>query len=52
MRNRTCENELPSLGEAMAFAVDVTGCREAGLSDGRRRWLVESGRWQSPFPGV
>jgi hypothetical protein len=44
--------ELVVLGAETAGAVDIATCRAAGLTVSRVRWLVESGRWQSPFPRV
>jgi hypothetical protein len=43
---------LTSLGEDTAGAVSLRECREADLSDAQTRWLVETGRWQSPYPRV
>jgi hypothetical protein len=44
--------DLIGLGELSAGAVHVDTCRIAGMSD-RRLWqLVQTGRWQSPFPRV
>lgn len=43
---------LAALGAATAGAVHLNGCRAAGLTDEQIGWLVESGRWQSPFPRV
>jgi hypothetical protein len=43
----------PSLAAAAGAAGGVVGleqCRAAGLTDEQLAWLVESGRWQSPFP--
>jgi hypothetical protein len=40
------------LGAASEGAVDVATCRAAGISDDRLWWLVQSGRWQSPYPRV
>jgi hypothetical protein len=43
---------LLTLGAASAGAVHLDECRTAGISRRRARLLVESGRWQSPFPRV
>ncbi|HVW81335.1 MAG TPA: hypothetical protein VHB69_10405 [Mycobacteriales bacterium] len=43
---------LVSLGQESAGAVDLYTCRVVGLTDDRIRWLVESGRWQSPLPRI
>jgi hypothetical protein len=43
---------FPTLGSDTAGAVDLTAALAAGLTDDRLRWLVMSGRWQSPFPRV
>jgi hypothetical protein len=43
---------FPTLGRDTAGAVDLTAARVAGLTDDRLRWLVMSGRWQSPYPRV
>jgi hypothetical protein len=40
----------PPLGDDTAGAVGATTCRLAGLSADRLRWLLETGRWQLPFP--
>lgn len=40
------------LGAETAGAVDIETCRAAGLTVAQTKWLVESGRWQSPFPRV
>ena len=41
-----------NLGADRAGAIDLYECRRAGLSDQRVHWLVDTGRWQSPFPRV
>ena len=41
-----------NLGADSAGAIDLYECRRAGLSDQRVHWLVDTGRWQSPFPRV
>jgi very-short-patch-repair endonuclease len=41
-----------ALGSATAGAVSLAMCRAAGLSEDRVKWLIESGRWQSPLPRV
>jgi hypothetical protein len=41
-----------TLGEDTAGAVEVAACRTAGISDRRLHQLVQTGRWQSPFPRV
>jgi hypothetical protein len=41
---------LIPLGEATAGAVHIDECRAAGVSDRRLYQLVQTGRWQSPFP--
>jgi hypothetical protein len=41
-----------NLGTATAGAVSVAECHAAGLNDRQLHWLVESGRWQTPFPRV
>jgi hypothetical protein len=43
---------LLDLGHATAGAVHLNDCRAAGMRDDRIRSLVESGRWQSPYPRV
>jgi hypothetical protein len=40
------------LGAETAWAVDHATCLAAGLSDRRLHQLVQTGRWQSPFPRV
>ena len=44
--------QLLELGTATAGAVGVAECHAAGLNDRQLHWLVESGRWQTPFPRV
>jgi hypothetical protein len=44
------DSALTNLSADSAGAVDIYACRSAGMSDQRVQWLVESGRWQSPFP--
>jgi hypothetical protein len=43
---------LARLGHETGGAVDLATYRRAGLTDERVRWLVNSGRWQAPFPRV
>lgn len=50
MLNPLRDANLRHLGADTAGAVDIYTCRDAGLSDERVEWLVETGRWQSPFP--
>lgn len=40
------------LGTDAAGAVGLTACRAAGLQDRQVEYLVDSGRWQSPYPRV
>jgi hypothetical protein len=41
-----------ALGNATAGAVDIESCRAMGISNDRLKWLLGSGRWQSPLPRV
>jgi hypothetical protein len=50
MLNPLRDPHLAGLGADSGGAVDIYACRAAGLSDQRVQWLVETGRWQSPFP--
>lgn len=43
---------LLTLGADTAGAVHLDQCRAAGMSDRKVHQLVNSGRWQSPFPRV
>jgi hypothetical protein len=43
---------IRGLVEATSGVVSLDECRQAGLADEQVWWLVESGRWQSPFPRV
>lgn len=52
MLNPTRDAEYLTLGEDTAGAVQVDECHAAGINDRRLHWLVETGRWQSPFPRV
>jgi hypothetical protein len=52
MLNPIRDHDLIGLGDDSAGAIDLYACRRAGLSDQRIHWLVETGRWQSPFPRV
>lgn len=52
MLNPTRDSQYLGLGDDTAGAVDLATCRASGLSDERLHWLVETGRWQSPFPRV
>ncbi|HVV74467.1 MAG TPA: hypothetical protein VHC43_00405 [Mycobacteriales bacterium] len=52
MINPLRDPRLAALGADSAGAIGIYACRQAGLSDQRAHWLVEAGRWQSPFPRV
>lgn len=52
MLNPLRDPDLADLGADTAGAVDLYSCHRVGLSDQRVHWLVESGRWQSPYPRV
>jgi hypothetical protein len=41
---------LADLAEHRGGVVTRAECLSLGLSEGDLRWLLESGRWQSPFP--
>jgi hypothetical protein len=53
-RHPSQSHELASsaLGDDTAGAVDVAICRAVGITADRVKWLLGSGRWQSPFPRV
>jgi hypothetical protein len=46
------DQALSYLGADTAGAVHLDECRGAGLAADRLGYLVESGRWQSPYPRV
>jgi hypothetical protein len=52
MLNPSRSARFLGLGTATAGAVSVAECHAAGLNDRRLHWLVESGRWQTPFPRI
>jgi hypothetical protein len=52
MLNPSRDEGLLDLGQATAGAVHLSDCRTAGMGEDRVRYLVESGRWQSPYPRV
>lgn len=52
MLNPLRDPNLLTLGSESAGAVSLYECRAVGLTYERIRWLVETGRWQSPLPRV
>ena len=52
MLNPIRDQNLLGLGADSAGAIDIYASRRAGLSDQRVHWLVDTGRWQNPFPRV
>lgn len=46
MTGGTRNAALVGIATATAGAIDVEACRVSGLTDGRVKWLVASGRWQ------
>jgi hypothetical protein len=52
MLNPPRDEGLLELGHDTAGAAYLRDCRLAGITDDRIRYLVESGRWQSPYPRV
>jgi hypothetical protein len=52
MLNPRRDEGLLELGDDTAGAAYLRDCRLAGITDDRIRYLVESGRWQSPYPRV
>jgi hypothetical protein len=48
----TLDSRYPTLGEDTAGAVHFDECHAAGVSDRVLHRLVETGRWQTPFPRV
>jgi hypothetical protein len=52
MLSATGDAHHPALGGATDGAVNVEQCRQASLTDRQLHRLVESRRWQAPFPRV
>jgi hypothetical protein len=52
MTQRSRDDAYLALGATTNGAVHIDDCRAAGLGDRNLRWLIESGRWQSPCPRV
>jgi hypothetical protein len=50
MLNPLRDTDLTYLGRETAGIVDLSICGEAGLTEKKVRWLVDSGRWQYVHP--